>query len=175
MRDDSSSDERPQRRTPGGFADILEGKRVEAKQPETDQGEASCLAFGYLRGIRDQAASVEFRFRHGTSRWFPYGWLGDWQFNPSEGLLLKFTGDVVYLVLIKGSSLDRPLNDGAINLTRGGLQRQRVLWIREMTEEEIQQVGDTGPTIDSIQVAEFESHEAIKEWLGQHAPAFLCK
>jgi hypothetical protein len=32
-----------------------------------------------------------------------------------------------------------------------------------MTEEEIRQVGDTGPTIDSIQVAEFESQDALKE------------
>ena len=32
--------------------------------------------------------------------------------NPSEGLLLKFSGDLVYLVLIRGSNLDRPLNEG---------------------------------------------------------------
>ncbi|MGV2336348.1 MAG UNVERIFIED_CONTAM: hypothetical protein LVR18_20320 [Planctomycetaceae bacterium] len=57
--------------------------------------EASCAAFGYLRGIRDAAASLEFRLRNGNSMWFPYGWLGPWQFNPSEGILLKFSGDVV--------------------------------------------------------------------------------
>ena len=34
------------------------------------------------------------------------------------------------------------------------------------------QVGETGPTIDSIEVAEFESHAALKEWLRQHAPDF---
>jgi hypothetical protein len=76
-------------------------------------------------------------------------------------------------VLIRGSNLDRPLNEGAINLTHAGLQRHRVLWVREMSEEEIRQVGDKGPTIDSIEVAEFESHAELKEWLGQHAPAFL--
>ena len=37
----------------------------------------------------------------------------------------------------------------------------------------IRQVGDTGPTIDSIQVAEFESQAALKEWLTQNAPAFV--
>ena len=36
-------------------------------------------------------------------------WLGPWQYNPSEGLLLKFSGDLVYLVLIRGSNLDKPL------------------------------------------------------------------
>jgi hypothetical protein len=41
-----------------------------------------------------------------------------------------------------------------------------------MSEEEIRQVGDSGPTIDSIQIAEFESHKALKEWLSKTAPAF---
>src|SRR5437763_1302075 len=96
---------------PPGLTGILQ-----SKEPELEQGEASCGAFGYLRGIRDQATSVEFRFRSGNSTFFPYGWMGTWQFNPSEGLLLKFSGDLVYLVLIRGSSLDRPLNEGAIDL-----------------------------------------------------------
>jgi hypothetical protein len=48
-----------------------------------------------------------------------------------------------------------------------------MLWVREMNEEEIRQVGETGPTIDSIEVAEFESHEALKEWLSKKAPAFM--
>ena len=143
------------------------------KEADAEESEASCAAFGYLRGIADRANAVEFRFRDGNSVWFPYGWLGTWRYNPSEGLLLKFSGDLVYLVLIRGSNLDKPLNEGSINLTRGGLQRHRVLWVREMTEEEIRTVGETGPTIDSIQVMEFESHAALKEWLGKTAPAFL--
>jgi hypothetical protein len=143
------------------------------RMAETEDAEASCGAFGYLRGIADRATSVEFRFRDGNSAWFPYGWLGPWRYNPSEGLLLKFSGDLVYLVLIRGSNLDLPLKEGAINLTSGGLQRHRVVWIREMTEADIKQVGEKGPTIDSIEVAEFESHAGVKEWLSQHASAFL--
>ena len=116
---------------------------------------------------------MEFRFRDGNSAWFPYGWLGPWWYNPSEGLLLTFSGDLVYLVLIRGSNLDKPLIEGAITLTTGGLQRHRVVWIREMTEADIRQVGETGPTIDGIQVAEFESQDALREWLSKHAPVFL--
>src|ERR1700674_3457788 len=156
---------------------ILNSERSAApstnKDGEAEGGEASCAAFGYLRGIRDHATSVEFRFKNGNSFFFPYGWMGTWQYNPSEGLLVKFSGDLVYLVLIKGSNLDKPLNEGAINLTRGGLQRHRVLWLREMTEEEIRQLGETGPTSDSIEVASFESHAALKEWLSKKAPAFM--
>jgi hypothetical protein len=143
------------------------------KEPEAEGTEARCEAFGYLRGLRDASASVEFRFRDGNSTWFSYALLGTWQFNPSEGLLLKFSGDVVYLVLIRGSNLDKPLTEGSINLTHAGLQRHRVLWIREMIQEEIERVGDSGPTIDSIEIGEVASYEECREWLEKKAPAFL--
>ncbi len=138
-----------------------------------EEGEASCRAFGYLRGIRDHASAVEFRFRDGNSTWFPYSWLGPCRYDPSEGLLLKFSGDLVYLVLIRGSNLDRPLNKGAVNLTHAGLQRHRLVWVREMSPEEIRQVGEDGPTIDSIEVAEFESQAEVKTWMRKYAPSFL--
>ena len=153
-----------------GHAGHLPKKEAEA---EAESVEASCAAFGYLRGIRERADAVEFRVRDGNSVWFPYGWLGTWKYNPSEGLLLKFSGDLVYLVLIRGSNLDMPLDEGTINLTTGGLQRHRVMWIREMSEVDIKAVGESGPTIDSIQVAEFDSQAALKEWLGKNAPAFI--
>ena len=153
---------------PAGLSGILQSKETEA-----EEGVSSCAAFGYLRGIRERADAVEFRFRDGSSTWFPYNALGNWRYNPSQGLLLKFSGDAVYVVLIRGSNLDRPLSDSTTNLTTSGLQRHRIVWMREMTEEEIRQVGETGPTIDSIEVAEFESHAELKEWLGNNAPAFL--
>jgi len=169
MLDEITHKDRLQRNPPPkGLSGILQ-----SKEADTEVAESSCRAFGYLRGIRDQSAAVEFRFRNGNSTWFPYNWLGTWKFNPSEGLLLKFSGDVVYLVLIKGSNLDQPLKEGAVTLTHAGFQRHRLLWVREMTEAEINQVGETEPTIDSIEVAEFESHAALKEWLSQKAPAFV--
>jgi len=140
---------------------------------EAEELVGSCGAFGYLRGIRDHASAVEFRFRDGNSTWFPYGWLGPWKYNPSDGLLLKFSGDLVYLVLITGSNLDMPLIEGGANLTSGGIQRHRVLWIREMSKEEIRNVGEMGPTIDSIKVMEFESLADLKYWLRKNAPGFL--
>jgi len=169
MTDESKHQERLKRNShPAGDATSLPKKEAEAEGVE-----ASCGAFGYLRGLRDQSAAVEFRFRDGNSTWFRYAWLGTWQYDPSEGLLLKFSGDHVYLVLIRGSNLDRPLNDGAIDLAHAGLQRHRVLWVREMSADEIRQVGEKGPTVDSIEVAEFESHADLKEWLAKHGPGFL--
>ncbi len=156
--------------TPQGLSGILQAKD---KADDSEAPESGCRAFGYLRGIRDQTSAVEFRFRDGNRVWFPYSWMGNWQYNPSEGLLLKFSGDLVYLVLIKGSNLDQPLKDGAVTLTHAGFQRNRLLWVREMSEAEIVQVGESEPTIDTIEVAEFESHAALKEWLSQKAPTFV--
>ncbi len=94
------------------------GKAPELTKKDGDGGdEGSCAAFGYLHGIRYSSTSVEFRFLSGNSMWFPNSWLGPWRYDPSEGLLLKFSGDVVYLVLIKGRKFDKPLTDGSINLT----------------------------------------------------------
>jgi hypothetical protein len=169
MSDDVTHQERlKQKSHPAGPASAAPTKEAEA-----EAGESSCGAFGYLRGLRDQSAALELRFRNGNSTWFPYTWMGNWQYNPSDGLLLKFTGDLVYIVLIRGSNLDRPLNEGAINLTHAGLQRHRVLWIREMSRYEICAIGGHAPTIDSIEVAEFESNAALQEWLGEHAPEFV--
>ena len=169
MIDDLTHQDRLQRNAPPpGLSAYLQ-----TKEPEAEGAEAACKAFGYLRGLRDAASSVEFRLRDGNSRWFCYAWLGTWEYNPSEGLLLKFSGDLVYVVLIRGSNLAKPLNEGAINLTHAGLQRHRALWVREMSKEEIRQVGETGPTIDSIEIAAFESHDALKEWVKEKAPAFV--
>ena len=76
-------------------------------------------------------------------------------------------------MLIRGSNLDRPLKRGSVTLTHAGFQRHQEVSVREMTEDEIRQVGETEPTIDSIEVAEFESHAALNEWLSKDAPAFL--
>jgi hypothetical protein len=147
------------------------------EKPRDEEGgeEESCPAFGYLRGLRDRALAVEFRYRDGNSEWFAYNLLASWQFNPSAGLLLKFTGDVVTLVLIRGSNLDALVGTGAVNLTDRGFQRHRILWVREMDEEELRRVGEKGPTIDQIDAAEFEAQEKLREWLKKNAPGFLRK
>jgi len=123
--------------------------------------------------IRERAVAIELRFRDGNSEYYPYSWLGPWKHNPSAGLMLKFTGDVVTLVLIRGSNLGAVLPERGINLTDRGLQRQRITYIREMDDAELRRAGRGEPTIDCIEVAEFESQEDLQEWLRKNAPAFL--
>jgi hypothetical protein len=147
---------------------------AQAAAPAGDAEEASCPAYAYLRGIRERALAVEFRFHTGNREFFPYSLLGSWRYNPSVGLLLKFTGDVVSLVLIRGSNLDALVND-SVNLTDRGFQRHRILAVREMDEDELRRARDSQPTIDRIEVAEFESMEEQRAWLEKAAPAFVRK
>jgi hypothetical protein len=144
----------------------------EAAAEKPDEEEDSCLAFGYLRGVRDRALALELRFRDGTSAWFPYNWLGPFFYHPSVGLLMKFTGDTVTLVLIRGSNLDAPVRQGSMTLMDRGLQRHRVTYVREMDESELRKAGEAEPTIDRIEVVECESSEEQQAWLAKHAPAF---
>jgi hypothetical protein len=138
--------------------------------------EESCSAFGFLRGLDARALMVEFRLRTGDSEWFPYSCLVSWRFNPSVGLLLKFTGDVASLVLIHGSNLDATVSQSQVNLTDRGLQRHRISYIREMDEDELKKAHQRRePTIDDIDIAEFETVEEQREWLKARAPAFVRK
>lgn len=158
----------------------LAGLRVHPQSPpggpRPDPGEEPCCAaFGYLRGLHERAAMVEFRFRDGNAEAFPYSWLGPLRFNPSAGLLLRFTGDVVTLVLIRGSNLDAAVDPGSVNLTDRGIERHRVTFVREMDEGEVRRVGEGGPTVDRIEVAEFEAHADLLRWLAAKAPEFVRK
>jgi hypothetical protein len=126
-----------------------------------------------LRGLHARALMVEFRLRDGNSEAFPYSWLGPVRFNPSVGLLLRFTGDVVTLVLIRGSNLGALVSEGAINLTDRGFHRHRILWVREMDEEELRKADKNEPTIDRVEIAECESQDEVRAWLQKNAPAFM--
>jgi hypothetical protein len=145
---------------------------VERIKEKAENQEDSCLAFGYLRGLHERALAVELRFRDGNRDYFSYSHLASWRYNPSVGLLLKFTDDLVTLVLVRGSNLDALVKQ-SVNLTDRGFQRHRVLWLREMDGEQLQEAGEGEPTIDRIEVAEFESQEELRAWLKKAAPAFL--
>jgi hypothetical protein len=138
----------------------------------SDAEEATCPSYCYLRGLYERALAVEFRFTTGDREFFPYSLLGPWRYNPSVGLLLKFSGDNVTLVLIRGSNLDAVVND-SVNLTDRGFQRHRILAVREMDEGAQAKAGKGEPTIDRINIAEFETAEEQRAWLGKVAPAFL--
>lgn len=132
-------------------------RRQPGVEAETD--EDSCLAFGYVRGLHDQALSLEFRMADGNSEAFPYSWLGPVKYNPSAGMLLKFTGDMVYLVLIEGSNLNA-LVKGAISLYDRGILRHRITWVREMSRQELQKAGEGEVAVERIRMLSHRPDEA---------------
>ena len=90
-----------------GYADLLAAAASPGADRAEDAAEASCPAYRYLRGTQERALAVEFRKRNGDREWFPYTLMGPWRYNPSVGMMLKFTGgDVLTVVLIRGSNLD---------------------------------------------------------------------
>jgi hypothetical protein len=134
-------------------------------------GEGECRAFGYLRGLHDRSQMLELRLRDGNVDAYPNACLASIRFNPSVGLLLKYTGDVVTLVLVRGSNLDAMVSQGNVCLTLG-IYRQRIVWIREMDEDELRQAKDGEPTIDRIEIVESDSQEVLLAWLKQKATVF---
>jgi hypothetical protein len=62
-----------------------------------------------------------------------------------------------------------------VNLTDRGFQRHRILAVREMDEEALAKAGKGEPTIDRIDIGEFESAEEQLAWLAKLAPAFVRK
>ena len=138
--------------------------RVAAADGDGDEEECGC--FGYLRGIRDTALSLEFRFANGNREAFPYCWLGPATYNPSTGLLLKFVGDLIYLVLLEGSNLNALVN-GAVNLYDRGIQRHRITWVREMTRQQVERAAEGEATVERMRILSHRPDEEPNgvEWL----------
>lgn len=51
----------------------------------------------------------------------------------------------------------------------------RITFVREMDAGELRRVGEGGPTVDRIEVAEFEAHADLLRWLAVKAPEFVRK
>ncbi len=136
---------------------------------DSDEDELACLAFGYLRGLRERAISIEFRFATGHCTAFPYSWLGPVEYDPSQGLLLRFAGDRVSLVLIEGNRLNTLVAE-TVSLFEG-IQRHRITWVREMTRAELTRAGREDTTIDRIQIASYRPDEPCPvDWPERFAP-----
>jgi hypothetical protein len=121
---------------------------------DASEDEDECVAFGYLRGVRDRALAIEFRLANGNREAFPYSWLGPMKYNPSAGLLLKFVGDAIYLVVLEGSNFASLVN-GSASLFDRGIQRHRVTWVREMSRLQIEKAGAGEVTVEHIRLVSY--------------------
>ena len=124
------------------------GKRTDspAGTPE-GEGTEDCGAFGWLRGIRDRAIMLEIRHKDGRITAFGYAWLDLVEYDPSEGITLKFSGKSVKIV---GSNLNAEIRSNIRLLD--GIIRQRIPWITEMSGASFTPSAGRGPQIEEVQV-----------------------
>lgn len=111
-------------------------------EPEID--DLGC--FGWLRGIRDRALSVELRQSNGNIVAIPYHGIERFIFDPSEGITLAVAGGKIVL---KGRNLNAEVRP-TIRLFEG-LARHRVPWIREADGGESQSASAGATVVDLIQ------------------------
>lgn len=126
------------------------GKRSESRDappaPETD-GFEDCGAFGWLRGIRDRAIMLEIRHKNGHITALGYAWLDSAEFDPSDGINLRFSGKTVSII---GRNLNGEVRPN-IRLF-DGLVRHRVPWIQEAGGSASLQAHQGAAIIDEIDV-----------------------
>jgi hypothetical protein len=94
------------------------------EEPPEDLG-----AFGWLRGSRERAIMLEVRRKDGSIMALGYAWLERAEFDASEGITLKFTGQTVRLV---GRNLNAEVRP-RLQLY-DGLVRHRIPWLQEADE-----------------------------------------
>ncbi|MBC7854041.1 MAG: hypothetical protein IAF94_11435 [Pirellulaceae bacterium] len=125
----------------------IRSDRDDSEASASNESEVDDLgSFGWLRGIRDRAAMLEFRQKDGNSVALDYGWLRKVEFNPSDGIVLHFGGtDVVRII---GRNLSR-MTAANVQLLRG-LHTHRVPWIQEASEPDILKAADDATVIEQI-------------------------
>lgn len=109
----------------------LIAKRTES--PPSADGEEDmiddCEAFGCLRGLRERATMLQLRLKDGNMVALGYAWLERADYDPSDGILLRFTGQQVRIV---GRNLNAEIRPNMRLFD--GLTRHRVAWIQEADE-----------------------------------------
>ena len=93
-------------------------------EDEVDDESAGYRAFAIARGVRPFVPMLELRFANGNAKAFEYSFLEQADFNPSQGIRLKFSNA---LVTIRGTNLS-PLFAGIV--------RHQARWIREASPNE---------------------------------------
>jgi hypothetical protein len=123
------------------------GDVVAGTVPQADAEAADDLgAFGWLRGIRDRAVSLELRKKDGNILAVSYGYIEKAEFDPSEGITLSVSGQKLR---IKGRNLNGEVRP-TVRLFEG-IARQRVPWVQETDESDNAEPADKATLIDSIQ------------------------
>ncbi|QOJ14827.1 MAG: hypothetical protein HRU75_09320 [Planctomycetia bacterium] len=122
------------------------GDATAGNAPPTDAETADDLgAFGWLRGIRDRAVSLELRRCDGNILAVSYGYIEKAEFDPSEGITLSVSGQKLR---IKGRNLNAEVRP-TVRLFEG-IARQRVPWVCEASHADSLADEERMTVIDSL-------------------------
>ena len=110
-------------------------------EPPEDLG-----AFGWLRGSKERAYMLEIRRKDGNIKALGYAWLESCDFDPSDGIILRFTGQAVRLV---GRNLNREMRPH-LKLFEG-LVRHRIPWIQEADEPTVMTAAQQATLIERVE------------------------
>lgn len=104
-------------------------------------------AFGVLRGTHDRALMLELHKKDGTIESFGYAWLARATYEPSEGIVLHFSGTTVKII---GRNLNSELRPNVRLFS--AICRHRVPWIREMDEPTNWKAARLATVVEEIKV-----------------------
>lgn len=125
----------------------VKGRNAKEQSPADEDDTIEVPGFGWLRGIRDTAIMLEIRHRDSHITAFSYNVLDRAEFDPSDGITLKFAG---VLVRITGRNLNvetRP----HLRLFEG-ITRHRVSWIQEADEPTAMEAPKEATVIEEVEV-----------------------
>lgn len=114
-------------------------------EADADSTEDDLGVFGYLRGVRDRALMLELRKKDGGITAIGYSWLERVEFDPTEGITLRFAGQTVK---ITGRNLNAEVRPNVYLLN--GLLRHRVPWIQEANEPTAMMADKRAVVIEAI-------------------------
>lgn len=101
--------------------------------------------FGWLRGSKERAVSLELRKKDGRIQAIPYGWIERFEFDPTEGITLVVAGAKIR---ITGRQLNGQ-TQSQISLFNG-LARHRVPWVREASGAEALDAGKCATIVERL-------------------------
>ncbi len=119
---------------------------VEEIVPEEGEATNDLGAFGFVRGTRDRAVSLELRKKTGDIMAIGYGWIERIEFNPSEGITIHALGQSIR---IKGRNLNTEVMP-SIRLFES-LVRQKVAWIQESDEPDRMLADEKATVVEHIE------------------------
>ncbi|QDT53004.1 hypothetical protein Pan44_10190 [Caulifigura coniformis] len=100
--------------------------RGPATPPKSDEVVDDYVAFGWLRGVKERAISLELRRRNGNVTAIGYAWLQKVEWNPSTGITLWFGNEKF---TIQGQNLNAEVREDVRLFD--GLIRHKVPWVQE--------------------------------------------